>query len=413
MSFRFILILGFCVRLMLLLISASHPDVGNHLDWGNKFWQYGPNTFYQQSIWKVSWPNQPIGSIYLFAALSWINQKTFSFFWYLNTQYPIFPSKLIPILEANLHVWLVKIPFLAADILLAYLIYLATNKRKIFSVLFLFNPAVIYNSTVWGQTDSLINLLSLAGIFLVYHRQFLGGTFLFLGSLLFKMSLLIYLPVFIWLLFLYRRDWLKWSIAILLFLALTIVLAIPFSINQNPLTWLSHLYRDLVFNRQGHMLNGNAFNLWLIVFGVSLSRLDNYPIFGFPTSLIAFIIFGLSFLPLASKYVRQESSLKNIWNFLFLTSFASFLFLTNMHERYFYPIMPLLPILLYYRLINFQLFIFLSLTHLLNLYNLWFYPLIPWIKLTLESFNYLLPRLLSSLLIIIYLKFWIKYIQSE
>lgn len=400
-----LLILGLILRLLILVFSNSHPDVGNHLDWGNKFWQYGPASFYQQSVWKVSWPNQPIGSIYLFALLSQFNQKIFNFFWQLNLNFPIFPSNLIPILENNLHVWLVKLPFILADILIALFIFRYT-KSKTMASLFLFNPAVIYNSTIWGQTDSLINLLSLIGIYFVYRRKFTFGIFLFLGSLLFKMSLLIYFPVFLWLLFLNRHQWQKWLLAIFLFLLFLILISLPFS-GFNP-SWFFHLYRDLVFNRQGNMLCGNAFNLWLIIFGVSLSR-QSTPLL----SSLGLIIFLLFTLPILFKFSRQKITSKNIWQILFFLSFGSFLFLTNMHERYLYPLLPLLPLLLFHRFLGLKTIIIISFLHLLNLYNLWFYPAIPWLKSLLESTNYLLPRLISLIFIGIYIKFWVKYLKSE
>ena len=37
-------------------------DLGNHLDWGAKFWEIGPARFYEYQFWQVSWPNQKICS---------------------------------------------------------------------------------------------------------------------------------------------------------------------------------------------------------------------------------------------------------------------------------------------------------------------------------------------------------------
>lgn len=407
MSLRFLLTLGLILRLFLLLVSAWHPDVGNHLDWGNKFWQYGPKDFYQQNIWAVSWPNQPIGSIYLFALLSKANNFIFRSFWYLNTHYPLFPSKLIPILEANLHVWLVKLPFIVADIFLAYLLFRLKPSLSLVS-LYLFNPAIIYNSTIWGQTDSLINLLALAGIFLFYHRRYSAGIFLFSLSFLFKISLLFYLPIFLWLLYLYRRDWAKYLPPLMLTLLFIVLITLPFSRSQNPIYWLTHLYRDLVFNRQGQMLNGNAFNLWAIIFGIDLSLKATLA-----TAVIGKAIFFIFIIPVCLRFIRQKLSLANLTAVLTLISFSAFMFLTNMHERYLYPIFPLLSLLFGFKFITLPTLLLLTLIHLLNLYNLWFYPLILPLKFILETNHFLLPRLLSIILIALYLKIYIKYLKSD
>lgn len=175
-----ILVSGFILRIILMLFSASHPDIGNHVDWGNRFFEYTPKNFYTAEIWSVSKPNQPFGSIYLFAVVSKIYKSLMSFSWYLNNNFPIFPSKLILIFESSLHHWLLKIPFIAADIVIAFIIYKIgqkyfSKKSLLAAGLFLFNPVVIYNSTIWGQTDSLINLLALAGIFLLTQKSFFGG----------------------------------------------------------------------------------------------------------------------------------------------------------------------------------------------------------------------------------------------
>jgi len=47
-------------------------------------------------------------------------QLGMAFFCCGNTHFPIFPSSIIPILENNLHIWLVKLPFIVSDIFIAY-----------------------------------------------------------------------------------------------------------------------------------------------------------------------------------------------------------------------------------------------------------------------------------------------------
>jgi len=57
-----------------------------------------------------------------------------------------------------------------------------------------------------------------------------------------------------------------------------------------------------------------------------------------------------------------------------LIALSSFMFLTNMHERYLYPAFPYLSILVGEGIISFGWYFVISFIHLLNLYNLWFYP---------------------------------------
>jgi Gpi18-like mannosyltransferase len=117
---------------------------------------------------------------------------------FLNNTFSFFPSFIIPVLESNLHAWLVKLPFILSDIGLGYLIYkivlkIKPNKAILAASFFLFNPVLIYNSTIWGQTDSLINLFAILGIYLIFQKKYFPGIFIFLSGFLFKLSLIIYI----------------------------------------------------------------------------------------------------------------------------------------------------------------------------------------------------------------------------
>mgnify|MGYP001159226179 CR=1 FL=1 len=420
-NLKTILWLAFGLRLILVLISGWHPDLPNHTDWGNRFLIYGSRDFYEHSIWGVSWPNQPFGSILLFALIAVIHKFLFNFILFLNHTIPIFPSFIVPILETNLHPWLVKLPFILADIGLGYLIYKIIQKYRpqkalLATILFLFNPVLIYNSAIWGQTDSLINLLALAGIYLVYQKKYFSGVFLFLSGFLFKLSLIIYLPIF-GLLFLKRiSDWKKFIAPTLIFTLAIFLLAIPFTFgDKNPFQWLWYMYTNRVLVRQGSMLNGNAFNLWAGLFGINLSLSEFTKFAGLTYQWWGRLLYLLFLLPIWLKFIKSKLTLTNLSYALMLSAFGSFIFLTNMHERYLYPVFPLLIMLIFLPKSNFNFkhLLVLSLIHFLNLYNLWFYPLISPLKSFLIGFNFLTCRLLSFILLIICLDYFVKYLKSD
>lgn len=418
---KLILILAIFIRIILVLISGWHPDLPNHIDWGNRFLSYGFKNFYEGSIWGVSWPNQPFGSILLFALMALIKNWLFSGIMFINNHIPAFPSFIIPILELKLHAWLVKLPFILADLGIGYLIYkivlefkpkLATTAAS----LFLFNPVLIYNSTIWGQTDSLINLLALSGIYLTFKKKYLPGIILFLSTFLFKLSLIIYLPIFGLLLLKQIKDWKKFILPILVFILFIFLLAIPFTFgNKNPFQWIWYMYTNRVLVRQGSMLNGNAFNLWSLIFCIDLSKSEFSQFFGLSYQLIGRALYIIFLIPVWIKFFRSKNTLTNLLLALILSAFGSFIFLTNMHERYLYPIFPIISILVFLpnHFIKKADLIILSVIHFLNLYNLWFYPLIPFVKSCLISFNFLLCRILSVILIIICLNYLVRYLKSE
>ncbi len=415
-----ILLSAFVLRIILVFISQSHPDILNHVDWGNRLLELGPYKFYENIFWGVSWPNQPFASMYLFALIKLVRDLIFNIFLFLNNQFSLFPSFVIPVLEQNLQIWLLKLPFILADLGIAFFVYKFLTERKnkhalLAAIMFLFNPIVIYNSTIWGQTDSLINLLILAGFYFVYKKHYFLGIFLTLISFTFKLSLIIYLPLFLILLWKRRNDWKKILFSFLFTFVTIVLLAWPFSIYPNPLKWLLYLYQNRVLPRQGNMLNGNAFNSWFILYGPDFSLSDSLPLLGIAAKKIsyAFTIIVLFFIYL-KIFIRKSTSTDFIFA-LFLTAFTAFLFLTNMHERYLYPIFPLFSLLIFLipKYFNLKHLVIISFIHLLNLYNLWFYPLITPLKSILIFSDFLVCKILSIILLVYYVKYLYAYFKKS
>lgn len=373
-----VLLLALLVRLF-FSFGNYHPDLGNHLDWGNRFWQYGPKNFYTASVWSVSWPNQPPGTMYLWAILSKTYDSIFSSLWWLNTNIGIFPSKLIFFAENHLHPALVKLPSILAEIGIGYLIFLLVKQyvdpqKAIWaSILFLFNPAIIYNSSVWGQTDGMINFFALLSLYLILRKKIFLSSFIFCLSLYIKFSLIIFTPIFLTILIKEKVNLIKIFKYFGLSTVFFVLLSLPFS-NGNPFLWLFNLYKDKVIGSQGNMLTANAFNMWGMLFGIDFSRTDNGIFLGLGYKLWGIILFGVFAGMSFYKFIRSEINLKNISLILVLVSFCSFIFMTNMHERYLYPIFPYLAILVALGGISLTTYLTLSLIHLLNLYYLWFYP---------------------------------------
>lgn len=416
MSFGVLLVLAFVLRLVLIFLAGYHPDILNHVDWGNRFWLYGPRRFYESSIWGVSWPNQPPGSIYLFAVIAKIYHGLFAALWWLNLKVAVFPSFIFPFLEAKLHIILLKTPFIIADLGIGWLIYkvvhqLSANKSKALlgASLFLFNPALIYNSAIWGQTDSLINFLALLGLWWVYRRKYFWGILSFTLSLYFKLSLIIWLPAF----FLLVPSWKFWRKILLSVVTAILIAALmswPFVSHGNIFSWLWYLYTNRVLARQGSMLSGNAFNFWTLFYGIDLSLRENSRLYGMSAKMIGRVV-GLAIITAVSGLSWIKAERKNkifgmkdaLWLVL-LISFAAFLFLTNMHERYLYPVFAPLSILVAVGEVGLSWYIILALIHWLNLYNLWWYPHWQRLENILQMREFLLPRVLSLILILIFVR---------
>lgn len=402
-KFRLIFLFAFLLRFF-LLFTPPHIDVYNHIDWGTKFWEYGPKNFYEQIFWGVSWPNQPLGSVLFFALIAKLKFWIFQFLWQLNLTFVAFPSFIFPFLEKNLHPILLKLPFALSDLGIGFLIYKIimnlSKKEKpalLATSIFLFNPALIYNSTVWGQTDSLVNLLALLGLWLLGRDKFSSGWFFYFASLYFKLSLIIFLPLFILLVWQKRKHWLKIAISLCATVAFCLLITLPFVHHGNVITWLWYLYTNRILPRQGDMLSGNAFNLWTLFYGVDLSLKESFVILGATAKFWGRILFLLP-SGLATIFLVLKKKKLEFFDYLWLGviyAFCAFLFLTNMHERYLYPIFPLLAILVVQEKKLLHLFLPLSVIHLANLYHLWWYPRSEIIVSLFSAYAHLLPRILS------------------
>ncbi len=423
MKKKLIIIFSFAFLLRFLLIfTPPHVDVANHLDWGIRFWQYGARDFYEQIFWGVSWPNQPIASIFLFALIAKLNFFIFQFFWWLNLHLALFPSFLIPWFQRHLHLVLLKLPFALSDLGLGFLIYRIVreltkkeNRALLASAVFLFNPALIYNSSVWGQTDSLINFLALLSLWFLWREKFWRGFFFYLLCLYFKLSLIIFVPLILLLLWQKKDFWRRMIFSFLSTVAIFLVLSLPFVHHGNVFTWLWYLYTNRVLPRQGNMLSGNAFNLWTLFYGSDLSLKENLLIGGLTAKLWGRLIFllssgGVTLMMILKKKKFEFSAF--LWLGI-IYAFSAFLFLTNMHERYLYPIFPLLAILIFlFRKYQkfFWLFVVLSFIYLVNLYHLWWYPCWQPLVSLLTFGQHFLPRLFSLANLVLFLvilkKFW-------
>ncbi len=163
-----IIVCAFLFR-FLLAFSAWHIDVNNHVDWGTRFFEYGAAGFYspEANVWNFTWPNQPPGSIYIYAGIYKLFGFLFSIVWWLNIKIPIFPSGIVTFFETNLFPALLKLPAILADMGIAILIYKfvelilgsskKTKKVALFgATLWLINPVIWYNSSLWGQTNSVV-----------------------------------------------------------------------------------------------------------------------------------------------------------------------------------------------------------------------------------------------------------------
>ena len=417
------LLLLFLAALFLRVFIAPliwHPDLNNHIDWGVKFFEYGPAKFYspESNIWSYTWPNQPPGTIYVFAAVRKIYEFTYNVFWKINVSIPIFPSGVMTWIADYLYQTLLKVPSIMADMGIAYLIYkfvlvLKKNKKAatLGALLFLFNPVIIYNSAVWGQTDSLINFFALLSLFFILRKKPVFSALSFALCLYIKISLLIFLPVlailFIRQKFTSKQIMLSVAIPMLVIAAFTL----PFSAGKEPVGWLVNLYTHRVLTNQLQIITANAFNLWAAVAGINEQP---HTLMLGPLTYQAWgiLLFLVAFVPTLYKLWKNPKIETSLW-VLALTAFSSWMLLTNMHERYLYPLFPYFTILVALNRKLLPLYIGVSGINLLNLYNFWWQPEITPIKNIMSAGDRVSARILALFNVWFYLRLYYDFIKVK
>jgi Gpi18-like mannosyltransferase len=373
-----IFILALVLRLSLVFV-AHHGDLNNNISWGNITLERGLNGYYEGGSWPYSNPNQPPLTILTFAATSYVWRSVENASWFLNNKFEVFPSAFIWFWEGKGMDLTVKLPGIIADLLIGYLIYKFLKERNnkhaiLLTGVWLFNPVTWYNSSIWGQTDPVVNLLGLASVIFLFKKDLVKSLVFLTLSILFKGSLAIFIPIIFAYAIFQRYSVKKWLTSILFGMAAATLASVWFHPKWDLFVWLFNLYKNRIFPGEIGYLTANSFNFWWIVDPGKI--LDSTLYLGISARVWGIVVILITFIILIF-YLWKKQNEKKLFISLIVVSLISFLFMTRIHERYLYPFFIPATILLG----SFSGFIIpyivFSLTHLLNLYNLFWAPGIP------------------------------------
>lgn len=346
-------------------------DVNTYIAWGRRLQEVGFSQFYQQ------WSDYLPGYLYVLWFVAGL-EKVISF---------------SPVL-------LYKLPAILADLAVGYLIYKIVrdkvNQRValLSSYLFLFNPAIFANSTLWGQVDIITALFSLLAIYLFPKHKWLSAISLAIGVAV-KPQAALAAPIIL-VLMLQEKEKLKNLVGYTVVSALVFVaLFIPFSAGENII--------HFVFNRisvtvsQYPYTSVNAFNFWGLS-GFWQPDSSASSTFGVIATIATTVVTSLMLL---RKKISPYTALAVLLG-------VHFMFFTRMHERH---LLPMLPPLLIGAAQNRKLllsYLGLSVTYLANLWYAYYW--------TINDFASPFPEWLIILMIIanLFLIAWIflnKYIN--
>jgi dolichyl-phosphate-mannose-protein mannosyltransferase len=230
---------------------------------------------------------------------------------------------------------IVETPALAADLLLALLVFVYVRRwRKrlawLAMLLVALNPALLFDTVVWGQTDSAVTFVMLLSVAMMLQDEFELGWALAALAVLIKPQALTLLPVLgLWTLL--RCGPRRWWRAAAGFLALFVLGVAPFQIGHSW-NWLPELYQSTA--GYYHETSVNAFNFMALIGGVR--QQDTGTILG-----ISYFSFGMGLLVPLYGFVLwvlwRHPSRRNLMFACLIALFGFFMFAPRMHERYLYP----------------------------------------------------------------------------
>ncbi|MEN8906447.1 MAG: hypothetical protein ABF289_10865 [Clostridiales bacterium] len=307
-------------------------------------------------------------------------------------------AKLLNIgLDHEKYILVISLPSIIADILIGIIIYkLASEKISdkiaiVLITLFVFNPLVILNSSIWGQVDSFFTLFILLMLIQMSKGNLICTNLILVISILIKPHGLIFIPIVFYnfmfkfyykimdrknnknekffnsLIYTLRNEYLrKILLSLISIIGTVFFILMLFKKTYNEPLWIIDLFIGTV-SQQYNYATLNAFNFYA---AVKANWVDDSEMFlhlsynnwGSFFIILISILVGIMFVLLYDEKIPIITSLVLIT--------GVYIFSSRMHERYMFPAIAItLLVVIYYKKhwILF-LYVFLSFTNFINVW---------------------------------------------
>ncbi|PIQ26750.1 hypothetical protein COW36_00655 [bacterium (Candidatus Blackallbacteria) CG17_big_fil_post_rev_8_21_14_2_50_48_46] len=337
-AFVAILLIAFVVRLFLSNTMHGHPtDINNFKAWAMHVAKHDFRSFYK-SVDPVNgvWCDYP--PLYILVL------------WFVAKFYAIFDPSFMH-WNKSFFTLLVKLPSIIAD-LGCMVLFVQVLRRYVpvalalaGALVFALHPAVIYESAMWGQVDSITLFLQFLALWLLLKKQEGGAILVTTLNILVKPQGLILMPLVLFIT-LWRRRWLQGLGGIFSSALVTFFLTLLFVPVNQMVPWFINQYVS-----QANLYpysSIQAFNLWSLTdmwkSDVSRGIFDlgsgnpsvflQHKTWGLILFSIAYAAFLFFFWKNSRKTTENEDDGIAIWHASTLIMIAFFLLPTRMHERY-------------------------------------------------------------------------------
>ncbi len=322
------LIVAFGVRFGLSWNPGYGFDIGVYQGWARSAVELGLAESYTQQVGGNMLPDYPPFSITMLAGFGHVYKFLFGVFDLDTMSYRMY----------------IKLPAIFADVLICGLLYLIIKKWKgkraglTGAWIYALNPAAIYDSALWGQTDSIYSMLLLGALAAwIYEKRDLTAVLLAL-SILTKLQSIVLFPLFAYIVLTStdRRSFLRFCVTGMI---TTLIVLIPYALG-NVLEEVVSVYTGSV-GAYSNVTIG-AYNFWWSILADKGWRIQSTTS---PFGLMSYTKWGITLFGLMYAFIlwifhKHLKNTRNIEALMYcsaLLAAAFFLFLTQMHERYLFP----------------------------------------------------------------------------
>jgi Gpi18-like mannosyltransferase len=337
---------AFVVRLPFAVRPGLIIDVQDYVVWSYKLTTYGLGLTYNftENLWI---PDYPPVLLYAFTIIGHVYQKLFSpdFLYPVTAGEPALRAVTTePALLADpIHRTLLRMPAILADLLTGALIYViarrktTANRSLAIASAYWFNPLVIYNSAVWGQTDAAYTLFVVLAVALVELERAGWGFFALVIGGLTKPQAFVFGPLLL-LSAVQRQKWRGLLHAALGGAASVTLVMAPILVTG---AFPAMLDRFAVWAGQPPHVSLNALNLWFLVRQGNVAVENSLAAFdGVSFSALGLLLFAAAYGLAILRLIRRRD--RDLWAGAAYVGLAFFCLATGMHENYSFAVLALL-----------------------------------------------------------------------
>ena len=321
------LLLVIVLAVMLRAIAATvftgySSDISCFKGWAIAAYEGGPANFYTSGMFA----DYPPGYMAVLWVLGWIRD--------------VFQIEA----SGALFTLIIKLPSILAEIGLALLAYHVGKRRLdhtfglLCAAFLLFNPAMFFDSSVWGQIEAVLTLFIALALWFLVREQYIPAGAMYALAVIFKPQAIMFAPV-VGLAFLYalfkKGGRIKAVIGIIGGLAaaaaVLAVFILPFTGNQ-PLTWIFGKYIGTI--QYYNYASINAFNVYTL-FGLNWGAVPGFVLFGQEIAWGTVALVLICVLTVILQWRTREQ--RRFFELAAFVVISVFMLMQSMHERYIIP----------------------------------------------------------------------------